>query len=153
MAARRDQNEDAPTMRPRACREGDGVDDGMEGEELEKIGSSDELQIASIGPDGALRKPTTIWVVRLGDDLLVRSVNGRAAAWFRGTQVHHEARIPDGGVTREVTFVDAEGDPDDRIDDAYRTKYRRYSPGIAGSVLTPQARSATIRLIPRPTTS
>jgi hypothetical protein len=39
------------------------------------------------------------------------------------------------------------------IDDAYRTRYRRYSPGIAGSVLTPQARSATIRLIPRPTTS
>jgi hypothetical protein len=31
VAARRDQNEDTPTMRPRACREGDGVDDGMEG--------------------------------------------------------------------------------------------------------------------------
>ena len=78
---------------------------GWRGEELEKIGSSDELQIASIG------------------------------------------------VTRDVTFVDAKGDLDDRIDDAYRTKYRRYSPGIAGGVLTPQARSATIRLIPRPTTS
>jgi hypothetical protein len=94
-----------------------------------------------------------IWVVRLGDDLLVRSVNGRAVAWFRGTQVHHEGRIPDGGVTRDITFVDAKGDLDDRIDDAYRTKYRRYSPGIAGSALTPQARSATIRPIPRPTTS
>jgi hypothetical protein len=87
---------------------------GWRGEELEEIGSSDELRIASIGPGGALRKPTTIWVVRLGDDLLVRSVNGRAAAWFRGTQVHHEGRIPDGGVTREVTFVDAKGDLDDR---------------------------------------
>lgn len=108
---------------------------GWRGEELERIGSSDELQIASIGPDGALRKPTTIWVVRLGDDLFVRSVNGRAA----------------GGDTRDVTFVDAKGDLDDRIGD--RTEYRRYSPGIAGSVLTPQARSATIRLIPRPTTS
>jgi hypothetical protein len=126
---------------------------GWRGEELEKIGSSDELQIASIGPDGALRKPTTIWVVRLSDDLFVRSVNGRAAAWFRGTQMHHEGRISAGGVTGDVTFVDAKGDLDDRIDDAYRTKYRRYSPGIAGSVLTPQARSATIRLIPRPTTS
>jgi len=110
---------------------------GWRGEELERIGSSDELQIASIGPDGALWKPTTIWVVRLGDDLFVRSVNGRAA----------------GGDTRDITFVDAKGDLDDRIDGAYHTKYRRYSPGIAGSVLTPQARSATIRLIPHPTSS
>jgi hypothetical protein len=80
-------------------------------------------------------------------------VNGRAAAWFRGTQVHHVGRTSAGGVTRDVTFVDATGDLDDRIDDPYRTKYRRYSQSIAGSVLTPQARSATIRLIPRPTTS
>ena len=125
---------------------------GWRGEEFEKIGSSDELQIASVGPDGALRKPTTIWVVRLGDDLFVRSVNGRAVAWFRGTQVHHEGCIS-AGVTRDATFVDAKGDLDDRIDDAYRKRYRRSSPGIAGSVLTPQARSATTRLIPRPTTS
>ena len=101
---------------------------------------------------GAQGKPTTIWVVGLGD-LFVRSVNGRAAAWFRGTQVHHEGRSSAGGVTRDATFVDAKGDLDDRIDDAYRTTYRRYSPGIAGSVLTPQAGSATTRLIPRPTTS
>jgi hypothetical protein len=125
---------------------------GWRGEELEKIGSSDELQIASIGPDGALRKPTTIWVVRLDDGLFVRSVNGRAAAWFRGTQVHHEGRSSAGGVTRDATFVDAKGDLDDRIDDASRTTYRRSAPGIAGSVLTPQARSVTTRLIPRPTT-
>jgi hypothetical protein len=80
-------------------------------------------------------------------------VNGRAAAWLRGTQLRHEGRSSAGGVTSDVTFVDANGDLEDRIDDAYRTTDRRYSPGIAGSVLTPQARSATIRLIPRPTTS
>jgi hypothetical protein len=66
--------------------------------------------------------------------------------------MHHEGRISAGGVTRDVTF-DAKGDLNDRTDDAYRTKDRRYSPGIAGSVLPPQARSATIRLIPRPTPS
>jgi hypothetical protein len=103
-------------------------------------------------PGGALRKPTTIWVVRLGDDLFVRSVNGRAAAWFRGTQLRHEGRSSAGGVTSDVTFVDVQGDFEDRIDDGYRTKYRRYSPGIAGSVLPPQARSAATRLIPGPTT-
>jgi hypothetical protein len=67
--------------------------------------------------------------------------------------MHHQARSSAGGVTSDVTFVDAKGDLDDRTDDAYRTKHRRYSPGIAGSVLPPQARSATIRLLPRPTTS
>jgi hypothetical protein len=67
--------------------------------------------------------------------------------------MHHEGRSSAGGVTSDATFVDAEGDLEDRIDGAYRTTYRRSSPGIAGGVLTPQARSATIRLIPRPTTS
>jgi hypothetical protein len=67
--------------------------------------------------------------------------------------MHHEGRSSTGGVTSDVTFVDANGDLEARIDDAYRTTDRRSSPGIAGSVLTPHARSATIRLIPGPTTS
>ncbi len=48
-------------------------------EELNKIGNAEELQIASLRHDGTLRKPVTIWVVRLGDDLYVRSVNGRTS--------------------------------------------------------------------------
>ena len=55
-------------------------------DELDKIGAAEELQIASLRHDGTLRNLVTIWVVRLGDDLYVRSVNGRTAAWFRGTQ-------------------------------------------------------------------
>jgi hypothetical protein len=51
-----------------------------------------------------------------------------------------------------VTFVDVDEDEDDdladRIDDAYRTKYRRYAEGIVGTTLTPEARSATISLVP-----
>ncbi len=38
-------------------------------EELNKIGRAEELEIASLRNDGTLRNPTTIWVVRLGDDL------------------------------------------------------------------------------------
>jgi hypothetical protein len=118
-------------------------------DDLDRIEASEELEITSLGSDGAPRKPTTIWVVRLGDDLFVRSVNGRAAHWFRGTQLRHEGRISAGGVTKDVTFMDAEDDLEEQIDDAYRNKYRRYPPGIVGSVLTPRARSATIRLMPR----
>src|SRR6266576_2838283 len=92
-------------------------------DELDKIGRAEELEIASLGRDGTLTKPVTIWVVRNGDDLYVRSVNGRTAAWFRGTQVRHEGRIRAGGVEKDVTFADVDNDIADRIDDAYRDKY------------------------------
>lgn len=124
---------------------------GWTSDELTKIGAADELEIASTRLDGALRSPTTIWVVRLGDDLYVRSVNGRTAAWFRGTQVRHEGRIRADGVDRDVAFVDADDEINDQLDDAYRTKYRRYAPSIVGSALTHEARSATIKLVPRST--
>ena len=99
-------------------------------EELSKIEAADELEIESLRGDGRLRRPTTIWVVRLGDDLYVRSVNGRTAGWFRGTLDRHEGRIRAGGVEKDVTFVDADRGIDDAIDAAYRTKYRRYAPSI-----------------------
>jgi hypothetical protein len=125
-------------------------------DEVNKIGAAKELQIASLRRDGTLRRPVTIWVVRLGDDLYVRSVNGRTAAWYRGTQVRHEGRIRAGGAEKDVTFVDiADTDRDiqNQIDAAYRIKYRRYAPNIINSVLSPAARSATIKLVPRSTSS
>jgi hypothetical protein len=66
-------------------------------DELTRIGAADELEIVSLRDDGTLRKPVTIWVVRLGDDLYVRSVRGRGSAWFRGTQVRHAGHIQSGG--------------------------------------------------------
>ena len=122
-------------------------------DELSRIEPADELEIASLRRDGTLRNPTTIWVVRLGDDLFVRSVHGRTASWFRGTQVRHEGHISAGGVEKEVIFADVDDDIDDLIDDAYSAKYHRYSPRTVGSVLTPEARSSTIMLVPRSTSS
>lgn len=118
-------------------------------EELNKIGTAEELQIASVRRDGSLRKSVTIWVVRHGDDIYVRSVNGRAAAWFRGTQIRQEGHIQAGGVDKDVTFVDSDQDINDQIDAAYRTKYRRYAPNIVNSIVSPEARSTTMKLMPR----
>ncbi len=117
-------------------------------DELARIQAADELEIASIRRDGKLRNPTTIWVVRLGDDLYVRSVNGRTGAWFRGTQVRHEGHISAGGVEKDVTFVDVGDDLGDQLDAAYRSKYRRYADRIIGSIVTHEARSASIKLVP-----
>jgi len=122
-------------------------------DELATIGAAEEMQIAPLKRDGTPGKPVTVWVVRHGDDLYVRSVRGRNGKWFRSTQERHEGRIQAGRVQQDVTFVDADHGVEDEIDAAYRAKYRRYAGSILNSVLTPGARSTTIKLVPRSTRS
>ncbi len=117
-------------------------------DELTKIGTADELEITPRRRDGTLRTSVTIWVVRLGDELYVRSVNGRTAAWFRAAQVRHEGRIWAGGVEKDVLLVETDN-MNDEIDAAYRTKYHRYAASIIDAIVSPQARSTTIKLVPR----
>ncbi len=85
-------------------------------DELTKIGTAEELRIAFLRRDGALGNPRIVWVVRHGDDLYVRSVQGRTSAWFHGTRVRHEGRIWAGGVEQDVTFVDVGDDVNDQVD-------------------------------------
>src|SRR3989449_9614190 len=92
-------------------------------DELDRIAGAEELQLASVRRDGTLRNPVTIWVVRHGDDLYVRSAYGRTSSWFRGTQDRHEGHIRAGGVDKDVLFVEADDDVNDEIDAAYRRKY------------------------------
>jgi hypothetical protein len=50
-------------------------------DELTKIQAAEEVQIAPRRPDGTLRNPVTVWVVRQGDDVYIRSaVKGRNAS-------------------------------------------------------------------------
>jgi hypothetical protein len=116
-------------------------------DELNRIGAAEELQIAPRRRDGTLRSPRTIWVVRLGDDLYVRSVRGRTSSWFRGAQARHQGHIQAGGVDSDVCLVEID-DLNGQIDAAYRAKYRRYAASIADSIVSPQARAATLRLVP-----
>jgi len=123
-------------------------------DELGKIEAAEELELASVRPDGKLRNPVTIWVVRVGDDLYVRSWKGRTGSWFRASQVRHEGHIQAGGVDKDVTFVaEANDDINDQIDAAYRTKYRRHGGRWVDPMVSAQARAATIKLVPRSTTS
>ncbi|GHO58069.1 hypothetical protein KSB_65440 [Ktedonobacter robiniae] len=100
--------------------------------------------------DGTLRKPVTIWVVRVGDDLYVRSYPGHEGAWFRQIQRRHEGRISAGGVTKDVTFVDVSDDEElnNEIDAAFQSKYKRYSSTYFGPMIAPQARATTLKLVP-----
>ena len=119
-------------------------------DELSKIAAAEELKIAPVRPDGPLRKPVTIWVVRSADDLYVRSFKGRNGAWFRGIQACHQGHIQAGGVEKDITVVE-ETDPaaNDQIDAAYRAKYRRYADSYVPPMLSPAARATTLRLVPR----
>jgi hypothetical protein len=121
-------------------------------DELNKIGTADELEIAPLRGDGTLRSPVTIWVVRVGDDLFVRSYKGPDGVWFRAAQMRHEGWIRAGGVEKDVAFVE-EADPDinDQIDVAYRAKYRGYGAHFVNSMVTAEARATTIKLAPRST--
>jgi hypothetical protein len=116
-------------------------------DELDVIGAAEELDLASMRDDGTLRRPVTMWVVRDGDDLYVRSVNGRGSSWFRGAQSRHEAHISAGGVEKNVALVEPD-DAGDEVDTAYRVKYGRRYPTLVPSMVTPQARAATLKLVP-----
>jgi hypothetical protein len=116
-------------------------------DELDRIGAADELQLAARRPDGTLRKPVTIWVVRHGDDLYVRSWHGRSGSWFRAAQAAGEGHIRAGGVDKDVVFVDAGEDVNDAVDAAYRKKYSRYA-GYVEPMIAAQAQATTLKLVP-----
>lgn len=117
-------------------------------DELDKIGTADELTLASVRRDGTLRPPVTMWVVRDGDDLYVRSVNGRGSSWFRGAQTRHEAHIRAGGLEKDVRLVETD-ETNDSVDAAYHAKYGSRYPTIVPSIVAPDARAATLELVPR----
>lgn len=118
--------------------------------ELERISNAQELQLASARADGSLRHYTTMWVVRVGDEIYVRSAGGPKRAWYRHAKTSGAGRIRAGGVERDVTFGEATADAHTAIDTAYHNKYDQYGPNIVGHVVGPAATAVTIRLIPAP---
>jgi hypothetical protein len=104
-------------------------------DELNRIGGAEELQISSRRTDGTLRPYVTIWAVRDGDELYVRSAYGATNGWFRRAKASGTGRIRDGGVERDVTFAEADPGAHAGIDHAYHSKYDRYGPQIVGSVV------------------
>jgi hypothetical protein len=118
-------------------------------DELAAIGAADELEIAPHRLDGTQRPPVTIWVVRTGDDLYVRSYRAGGSAWFRGAEITHEGHIRAGGVDKDVTFVDVDRGLDGPIDDAYRAKYHRFDASYVDPMVAPAAQATTLKLVPR----
>ncbi|MCX5329049.1 DUF2255 family protein [Streptomyces sp. NBC_00140] len=118
-------------------------------QELDSVEHAEELQIAALRRGGELGSRRTIWVVRVGDGIYVRSVNGPGSDWYRGTRARQEGRVQAGGVTKDVTMIDAADDINGAVDAAYRVKYGHYAAYIIKAITSPEASSTTMRLEPR----
>lgn len=114
--------------------------------ELDRFGGVKELQIATGRTDGTFRSSLPIWVVRVGDDLFIRSWHGRDGSWFqqllRNPSLHIKARHTERTVTVE------EADPNLRkaIDEALKAKYGRG--WHVDAMVAPNAAEAAFRLLP-----
>jgi hypothetical protein len=116
--------------------------------ELDRIGDTDELQIAARRKDGTLRRAVSIWVVRVGDELYVRSWRGGDGRWYRAAQASGEGHVSAGGVSKDVALLAAADQVNDAVDAAFGEKYGRYT-GYVEPMVAPQARATTLRLVPR----
>ncbi len=118
-------------------------------EDLDRVATADELDIATSRADGSLRDYVTIWAVRVDAGLYVRSYKGNDGAWYRHALERPEGRIRGTGVELDVAFEQ----PDDveiaAVDDAYRRKYARYGDNYLAPMTAASARAATLRLASR----
>jgi len=121
-------------------------------DELRRVGAATELQIATRRDDGSLRPHVTIWTVRVGDHLYVRSAYGADNPWFRRATASGSGRIRAGGIERDVTFTpvsELDAATQAAVDAAYHAKYDRYGPQIVGTVTGVHAAPVTLRLVPQ----
>lgn len=122
---------------------------GWTGEELDRIGAAEELEITARRADGTLGDARTIWVVRSGDRLFVRAQGGPTSAWYLAMTKHHEGHVSAGGVARDVTFIEADGAAHPGIDVAYREKYHDASAATLDLLTGSGAHAATLEIHPR----
>ena len=116
-------------------------------EELQTFGGASKLKIAPLRRDGTPRRPVPIWVVRVGDDLYVRSWHGPSGGWYRIAQQRHSANVGVGGRELRVALEHIDDElTNDAIDDSYRAKYGQSS--YVAEMIRPEARATTLRLLP-----
>ena len=118
-------------------------------DELDRLSRSTEIQLASQRPDGSLRPFATIWVVKVDDNLFVRSAHGWNNGWFQRALTSGLGRVRAGGMERDVTFDQPGPEVAGNITAAYHAKYDRYGPAIVGTVVSSEAVRSTLRLVPR----
>jgi hypothetical protein len=121
-------------------------------EELRKIADADDLRIAPFREDGVTYSdPTWILSVAVDEALYARGFNGPRSMWYQAAVRQQAGQISTSDRLKEVAFEPVAGPGhealNDRIDDAYRTKYRG-SPYL-NAMIGKRARAATVKIMPR----
>jgi len=115
-------------------------------EALHHLADVEEIRIGFRHLDGSTRS-VPIWVVRVGDDLYVRSVRGPDGGWYRRLRANPDGEVRDGEHRHRVR---AEAVTDwgtlDEVTRAYATKYGA-SPFVQ-PLLGGRSVEATLRLDP-----
>jgi hypothetical protein len=113
-----------------------------------RVAAPQEVQIATRRHDGTLRRPTTIWIVRDGERVFIRSTNGRGADWFRRATDTGTGQIIAAGNTYDVAFTEVTDAGDlGAVDAGYRAKYGHYA-SIVDHLEEEGPRSATLQVSP-----
>ena len=116
-------------------------------DELHKIAATDDLHISPFRDDGkTYGTPTWIWSVVVDDGLYVRAYNGKESSWYKSAIRQKAGRITAAGITKKVAFETVDGKIQDRIDEAYKVKYKG-SPYLK-PMIAARARSATVKIVP-----
>jgi hypothetical protein len=102
-------------------------------------------------PDRADHTPgpaVPIWVVRVGDELYVRSYRGPSGSWYRRARRNGSGQIRVGGVDHAIRFSVADPGVRTQVDEAYRAKYGRYGSSYIGPMISDTVAETTLQLQP-----
>jgi hypothetical protein len=116
--------------------------------DVARIAAADDLHVSPLREDAkTYGTPTWIWSVAVDGALYVRAYNGKASRWYQAASEQKAGQITAAGMTKDIVFAPVDGPLLDRIDEAYRLKYRdsRYLEPMIGA----RARAATMEIRPR----
>ena len=121
---------------------------GWRADDLTVIGTAETVQIAPDQEDGARGRAATMWVIRVDNDLYIRSYGGPAARWYRRALRARRGTIRTGSLQQRVRFDDVDAAVQPQIDAAYRTKYAAHGSSYVRRMVGPAAVATTLRLQP-----
>jgi hypothetical protein len=118
--------------------------------QLDEVDTVDEVELASRRPDGGLRAPTTIWMVRVGEDVFVRAAYGAGTRWNVRAREAGAGHVTAGfGIDHDVTFEPADPALAQAVTEAYDAKYDpKYERRIIDPVVSTEAVGTTLRVVP-----